>query len=218
MSSTITIGANTYTLIALPTNVGPRQMSITMQDAIAMVGSPYVPGNFQTQRWPGADAWGAEITLPRMFRSQAGVWRGFLAELRGVLNVFQIGDPLGATPQGAATGAPVCDTVFGGGVNQATSTVLYTRGWTASVSNQLMADDYIQIGYRLYKVCENCNSDSAGRIQIPIWPSLRESPADGGVLTLNNTVGLFRLTNNQRASHADETRLTDMSFKCIEVR
>jgi hypothetical protein len=361
---TITIGSNSYGLVALPTTPAPKQLSISMQDAVAVVSSPYVPGQFQTQRWPGADAWSAEISLPSMTRSQAAAWRGFLAELRGMLNVFQIGDALCTAPQGVATcpnsvpnplynpafelgntgwqlgtgwaiapgmsyqgswsaacagatgattklfsnsqiacsagqmvtaqcmintaqavggscgvcinwygpGAVYLSTVTAPGIaagsggwnlsslaasapatttfyvvsaqvyNQTAGTtyvdnfftalapyvigtsslamggLLYTAGWTPSTAGQLLPGDYIQLGYRLYQVCEQVNSDVNGWATISVWPSLREAPAAGTALLLNNTQGLFRLASPDRAVHLDDRQLAQISFKCIEVR
>jgi hypothetical protein len=229
MSSTITLGSNTYTLVSLPTSPGLAQLDVTMSDAVAVVSSPFVPGQTQTQVWPGADAWSMTITLPKMARALAARWRGFMAELRGMSNVFQIGDPYCTSPlgsgnapvnlgngSGGSSTGPVC--VTSGTNNLAMSTLLYTGGWIPSINGQLLAGDYIQIGYRLYQVCEAVNSDSSGNATISIWPSLRETPANGAALILNNTKGVFRLARNQRTWHNDMTGLMSVSFQIVEVR
>ena len=216
MSSSITIGSNTYTLISLPSSPGLSSIDVTFEDSVALVSSPFVPSQIQTQAWPGADAWSVTFTLPKMIRAMAAPWRGVLAELRGMQNVFQIGDPFCTAPLGVATGTPVCNTT--GANNLAMATSLVTSGWTHSVTGILLAGDYIQLGYRLYQVCENVNSDSSGNVTIPIWPSLRESPAYGSSLVLNNTKGLFRLAQNQRSWHGEYGGLLQISFKCSEVR
>jgi len=216
MSSSITLGTNTYTLVPFPSYPGLSQVELTMTDAVAVVSSPFVPAQTQTQSWPGADAWSLTATPPKMNRATAAPWRAFLAELRGMQNVFQIGDPFAAIPQGQALGAPVCNTT---GTNNLTSaTSLVTKGWTANVFGQLLAGDYVQVGYRLYEVCENVNSDASGNATISIYPSLRECPPNNTALVLTNTVGLFRLAQNTRSWHADFTGLVQISLHAIEVR
>jgi hypothetical protein len=217
MSSVITLpSGNEYTLIPLPACPGVSDLSVTFDDTVANVASPYVPSMNQSQSWPGGDNWSLSFTLPKMNRWTAAPWRGFMAELRGIANVFQIGDPFGATPLGVADGAPVCAT--SGAYNLTSSTLLTTSGWTSSVFGQLLAGDYLQIGYRLHQVCENVNSDSSGNATISIYPSLRESPPNATVINLVNCVGLFKLAKNQRTWHGDFTRLTQISLSAVEVR
>jgi len=216
MSSVITIGSSTYTLITLPPYPGMADISVTMEDAVANVGSPFVPSRNQTFAWPGADGWSLSFTLPKMNRWVASPWRGFMAELRGIGNVFQIGDPFCATPLGAAEGAPICNTT---GTNNLTSaTSLVTSGWTPNVFGQLLAGDYLQIGYKLHVVCEAVNSDAGGNATIAIWPSLRESPPNLTAINLIDTVGLFRLKDNARSWHGDFTGLLQLSVSATEVR
>lgn len=212
--TTITIGTNTYNLIPFPPSYpGISEVEMAMSDTVATVVSPYVPSQIQTQSWPGADAWGMTLTTPKMSQQQAGPWRGFLAELRGVQNIFQFGDPFSTAPRGVATGTPVV-----AGTNLVSATVLNSIGWTASVTGILLAGDYIQLGYHLHQVCEDTNSNGSGVAAIPIWPSLREVPTGGSALILNNTVGVWRLAQNQRSWHSDFTRLVTLSLKCTEVR
>ncbi len=211
--TTITLGSNTYNLVTLPTSSAPAQMELGMTDSVAVVQSPYVPSQMQTQQWPGADAWDATITLPPLTAAQAADWEGFLAELRGPLNVFQIGDPRRTHPLGVATGTPTV--AAGATLNGLT---LPTTGWTVSVTGILLRGDMIQVGYRLYRVCETVNSDSSGNATLAVWPSLREVPAASAAVTLTNPVGAFRLAAGRRASQFSPYRLTTMSFKATEVR
>jgi hypothetical protein len=216
MSSNISIGSNTYTLITIPSTPGVSSYDLTMNDTVAVVSSPYVPSQTQTITWPGADGWALTFTLPKMNRWTAAPWFGFLAELRGMQNVFQFGDPLYTIPYGQADGSPVCSNTYSN--NSVTSTTLGTSGWTPNVFGQLLPGDYIQVDKRLYQVCEQTNSDSSGYANIVIWPSLRDSPNNGNGIVLSNTTGVFRLAQNQRTRHADYTRLTQISIKAVEVR
>jgi hypothetical protein len=213
MSSSITVGANTYNLVTVPSYPGISQIDFTMEDTVTLLSSPFNPAVVQTQSWPGADMWVMSFTLPKMTRLTAAPWRGFMAELRGQQNVFQFGDPYCLTPVGAALGAPVT-----AGTNSVMATQLVTAGWSPSTYGQLLSGDYLQIGYRLYQVCENVNSASDGSATIQIWPSLRDTITTSTPLRLISTQGLFRLAQNQRSWHADYTGLMQISFKCVEVR
>lgn len=212
---TITIDGNSYNLVSMPATPGPADIEIAMNDAVAVVTSPFTRQE-QTQTYPGGDFWDANITLPPMARSQAWPWEGFLAELRGRLNVFQCGDPRAATPAGSGAGAPV---VSSSGLDNLPMTwALATRGWTPSQAGVLLAGDHFQIGYRLHRVCENVNSDVYGTATLMIWPSLREMPEDGTPLILNAPQGLFRLSSNRRAAHASKQRLTSISLSFVEAK
>jgi hypothetical protein len=94
---------------------------------------------------------------------------------------------------------------------------LVTRGWQPNVYGQLNPGDYIQVGLRLHQVTAQVNSDSSGNATISIWPSLRETPADGTALGFVNPVGVFRLSSNKRQWHASPATLTEIGFSCNEV-
>jgi hypothetical protein len=286
--STITLGTNTYTAISVPAAPGFSEIAVTMADAIAVVSSPFVPSQSQTQIWPGADAWSMQVTLPKMTRSLSAQWQAFLAGLRGQANVLQLGDPLGFNPQGKASGAPIVSScvgslalaaggsgytsapavsfsggggagaaataiVSGGAVtgltltnpgsaytsapavtltggagagaavtaqlsNAVSATLLNTRGWTPGVYGLLLPGDYLQIGYRLYMAASQVNADTNGNAQISVWPSLRETPADGATVSLVNCQGVFRLAANKRTWHTSNDQLAQISFGLTEVR
>ena len=217
MPSTITLPSGTYTLITMPSSSGAAAIDFDMVDTVAVVPGVFVPSQVQTQDWPGADSWEATITLPPTNFKSAPAWKAFLAECRGMQNVFQLADPEALAPTGSAPGTPLVDGTVDTN-NAVASTVLYTRGWTASQANILLPNDHLQIGYRLYMVCEAASSDSSGKSQIQIWPSLRDQPADGTGITLDNPMGLFRLASNRRGWKSSPQQLTAMSFKVAEVR
>jgi hypothetical protein len=211
--TSITLGTNTYGLVLLPTCVAPSDIAIGMSDAVAVISSPYAPAQVQTQAWPGADAWDLQITLPPLSNANAADWEGFLAELRGALNVFQAGDPRRTKPLGVARGVPVA-----AAGNTALSTSLLTTGWTPNIQRLLMRGDMLQVGYRLHRVCETVVSDGSGNCTIPVWPVLREVPAGSAPIILKNPIGVFRLAQNRRESNASRQRLTAISFRAAEVR
>lgn len=215
-ATTITLGSNIYTLISMPEFPGFTDVTFDMLDSVSAVESPYVPSQMQTQRFAGADRWSVQLTLPKMTRSVAAPWIAFLAALQGAANVFRVGDPLGATPNGTPKGAPVVDGTVGG--NATSSSVLYTRGWTPNLFRLLKPGDYIQVVDRLYMAAQQVNSDANGKAAISVWPSLRETPADATELQLANTQAVFRLASNKRTWHTTVDRLIQISFQAVEAR
>lgn len=208
-----TIGTyNSAAIIALPANPAPKSVELGMNDTNAMSRSPFT-GSTQVQAWPGADWWDATIALPQMHAADAAIWSAFLAECRGILNVFYLSDPSYTGPKGTVKGTPVVN-----GVNNAMATTLNTKGWAASSFRLLLPGDYIQVGNRLHRVLNQMNSDANGHATIAIWPSLREATTDGEAINLNKPAGLFRLTDNRRSVMTDETRLSGISLKAIEAR
>ncbi len=217
MTSTITINGNSVSLVALPTTPGFRDIQFEVNDTVAVVRSPFT-GQTQTQSWSGADWWSATATLPPLTSAQSAQWTAFLMELRGMQNGLLLGDPLCSTPQGTPSGAPVANTAGATGNNAVATTTLYSRGWTPNRFRLLLPGDALQVGYRLHRVLEQVNSDANGDAAISIWPSLREVPADGQQIILNNPQGLFRLAANKRTWQTSAAFQTTMSIQFTEYR
>lgn len=213
---TITINGNTYNLCTLPTRPGAAAIEIAMNDVVAVVTSPFTRQE-QTQQWPGGDWWDATVTLPPMTREWAAPWRGFLAELRGRANVFQLSDPSAWAVQNRVVGTPVVNSSVDT-YNLPMTWTLVTRGWTPSAQRLLLPGQQFQIGYRLYMACEVVNADSSGNATITTWPSLRETPVDGTAIVLKAPQGLFRLQSNRRAVQWSPRQLTTVSLPCVEAR
>ena len=214
--SLITLNGNSVTLVALPAAPALRAVQFDLMDAVSIVASPFT-GQTQSQSWPGADMWSAQLTLPPMPQATAKLWIAFLMQMRGIANAMQIGDPMGTAPSGSALGAPAADGTIAGG-NAPGSTSLNTKGWPVSTNGLLLPGDYLQIGYRLHRVLDQVNSDVNGKAVLNVWPSLRETPPDGELLVLNNPVGLFRLGSNKRTWNSDYTKITRISFPILEYR
>ena len=108
--STITLNGNPVSLVAVPAKPGLRSFEPTINDAIAVVDSPFT-GQQQTQAWAGADRLAAMMVLPPLSPAQADDWIAFLMECRGMQNAFLIGDPMKTAPRGSVAGnsAPVVD-------------------------------------------------------------------------------------------------------------
>lgn len=214
--TTITINGQSYGLCTLPARPGAASIEIAMNDATAVVTSPYTRQT-QTQAFPGGDWWDATVTLPAMTSECAAAWRGFLGELRGRLNVFQLSDPSAWPARGIAFGAPVVDSSNPAN-NLPMTWSLTTRGWTEGAQRLLLPGQQFQIGYRLHMVCEVVNADGSGDATLTIWPSLRETPADGTQIVLRQPAGLFRLANDRRAVQWSPGHLTTLDLKCVEAK
>ena len=205
--SVITVGGKSVNLVAMPATPGMRTVEFEMNDAVATVVSTFT-GQVQAQQWPGADMLRGTMTLPVLLQADADAWIAFLMELRGMANAFQIGDPLKAIPRGTRAGTPTVN-----GAHAAASESLAMSGFTGT--GALLPGDWIQVGFRHYRVLEQQDSDTAS---VGIWPSLREALVGGEAVITSNTKGLYRLGVNKRTWSADVTRLTQISFQIQEYR
>lgn len=183
---------NGLNIVGLPCDLdagvrAPSSIEWDMQEMVAS-GPPSLTGQVQTYDWMNS-WWEAQVSFTPMTRLSHDYWTAFLADCRGTSNAFMIGDPKARSPKGSPSGVPV---VAGAGQ---TGYSLVTRGWTPGKSRLLLVGDFIQIGYRLYKVRDQVNSDASGDATLSIWPNLRDLPADGTVIQCSNCKGLFRLKN-----------------------
>lgn len=217
MTSTITIGSNSITVVSLPASPGLGSVEFSSTDAVAIVTSPFT-GQTQAQQWLGADSLSGTCTLPSLTQDQADNWISFLMECRGMANAFMLGDPLKTTPRGAVSGLPVVDVAGAASPMTPGGQSLYVRGLTPSRARVLLPGDCLQVGYRLHRNLDVVSTDATGRAVISVWPSLRDAPTDAEAVIVNNPRGLFRLAANKRTWSADFTRLTKLSFQIQEYR
>lgn len=190
---------NGWNIVSLPSDTidgvrGPSSIEWEEHEAVAANESPFT-GQVQVYDW-GASWWQGTVSFPQMARLSHDAWSAFLSEVRGGLNVFQLGDPRAAQPKGTAAGVPLVNGASQSGYS------LATKGWTASSFGLLLPGDYIQIGYRMYKVVDQVNSDASGDATLSIWPPLREAPADGAAIQCANCKGLFRLVPGTVTKHS----------------
>lgn len=152
-------------------------------------------------------------TIP-LERAEASVWWGFFRALRSGLGTFLLGDPHNSSPNGSGGGAPL---VNGG---SQTGTSLIVDGAPISATGWLLAGDWFQLGSgadsRLYTVVEDVDTDSGGNATIEFRPELRSSPADNDVVTITDTVGVFRLTEHP-SWQVDNDHLYVIKFSAMEV-
>lgn len=198
--------------LALPTVTGVSKVVLRKTSIVAIARSPYT-GVEQVHKHAG-QIWGAEISLPPMRRQDAEVWNAFLFKLDGMYGTFLLGDPLGATPRGVATGAPLVD-----GAGQ-TGNLLNTKGWTINITGIMKEGDYIQLGTgatsRLYKVLEDANSNGSGLSTLTIWPNLRSPSVDSATIVVNSAKGVFRLSENITSFEMD-TLFYGINFSAVEM-
>jgi hypothetical protein len=186
------------TVVDVPAKPNLSAVEFHAKDSVALDVSPFT-GQTQTQQWLGADMLSGTMTLPPLTQLQADAWLSFLMQLRGMANAFQIGDPMQPNIRGSASspfGALVDNSVTGG--NAAGSQTLGTQGWTANASGVLLQGDWLQVGYRLYRVLDDVNADGSGKALIHIWPSLREQPtSDGSSSAWLNATGSLGYTQSR---------------------
>jgi len=198
--------------LSLPTQSAIAKIRLTANDIVGISQSPFTAAQ-QVYKYPG-QFWEADVTLPPMKRADAEYWVAFLLKLNGPFGTFLLGDPLGATARGVATGAPKVS------VGGQTGNELVTYGWTTSQTGILRAGDYIQLGSgataQLYKILDDVNSDGSGNATLTIWPSLRSSPADEAPITVSSPKGNFRLTS-PAAWDIDEASIYGMTFGAREA-
>lgn len=183
---------NGINIIGLPCDTMP---GVTAPSAIewnpqSKVGETDASFGYQSQIFDWMQSsWFGQVSFPPMNRWSADAWATFILECRGGVNAFMLGDPKEALPKGSPQGVPV---VSGAGQ---TGYSLVTRGWRASQLRLLLYGDQLQIGYRLYRVLGQVNSDASGNATIPIFPNLRDQPADATSIVVTNCKGLFRLVS-----------------------
>ena len=208
---------NGLSIIQMPSGIASiTSVEWAPMEMVASVTSP-TTGQQVTYDWQQS-YWQGTLSFPPMIRAYADQWASFLLELRGGVNAFLFGDPKAATPKGTPQGTPVVNGAgqgsYGTGVSIYT---VSTRGWKASTSNLLQTGDYIQIGYRLYRVLDAVSSDANGQATVNIWPNLRDAPADGTAIITSNCAGLFRLASPTGQSYSSTIAHLD-GINAIKIR
>lgn len=199
--------------ISSPTVGGIRSVKFTMVDVVGENESPYTLSQ-ETYEHPGK-RWEIDVSLAPMGRAVAEEWVAFLATLRGRRGTFLLGDPVGATPRGAATGTPLVK-----GASQTGGTLL-TDGWTPNVSGILLPGDWFQLGSgsssQLHKVLQKADSDVSGNATLEVWPGPRIAPADNAALTISGAKGVWKLKANERSYDIDVARVFGLSFSAKQA-
>ena len=204
--------AITYPL-TLPSHTGIQNITLRAVNTVGMSMSPFT---YQQQAVAHAgQRWEVDVTLPAMNRADAEQWVAFLVSLRGRFGTFTLGDPVGASPRGSAGGTPLVN-----GASQIGGT-LNIDGCTASQTGWLKAGDYIQLGTAgsatLHKVLADADSNGSGQVALDIWPYIRTAPSDNATVVVTNTIGRFRLANNEQNWSIREAALYGITFGGVEA-
>jgi len=236
----------TYPL-TMPTNViGISEIELRAENVVGVTQSPFT---FRQQvfRYPG-QRWTAAISIAPVNREFGEPWVAFLLALNGPAGTFLLGDPLGACPRGAAknfgtavTGSLLLETgdtllledggtllneqgavqnLIVDGAGQ-TGQSINLRGAPTSVTDYLLAGDYVQFGAgataTLHKVLLNASTNSDGKITVVLWPSPRSAPIDGALVPLFDTRGRFRLAGNQQSWTIANNLRYGVNFEAVEA-
>jgi hypothetical protein len=198
--------------ISLPSN-DIAKIKLVANNIVGISQSPFTAAQ-QVYKYSG-QYWEADISLPPMKREVAEYWISFLLKLNGSYGTFLLGDPIGATARGVATGTPLVNGGSQGG------NTLVTDGWTSGVTGILKAGDYIQLGSgstaKLHKVLDDVNSDGSGNATLTIFPDLRISPADNAAIVVSSPKGVFRLTSGQTMWDINEASIYGITFGAREA-
>lgn len=192
--------AITYPL-TLPTSIGIANITLYANNAVAISQSPFT---FQQQIIQHAgQRWTASVSIPPVRRDLAEPWNAFLLALNGPVGTFLLGDPNAKTPRGTASTATLTGTAG-------------SSSPTITMTGTLLAGDYIQLGSNGTSTLHKVLVDRSGSGNLEIWPKLRSS-VTGATVTLNNTVGRFRLSNTQQSFSIDSASIYGISFDCVEA-
>tara|TARA_Y100001973_G_C5201836_1_gene338397 strand:+ start:94 stop:714 length:621 start_codon:yes stop_codon:yes gene_type:complete len=199
--------------LTLPSHTGIQNITLRAVNTVGMSMSPFT---YQQQVVAHAgQRWEVDVTLPAMNRADAEQWVAFLVSLRGRFGTFTLGDPVGASPRGSAGGTPLVN-----GASQ-TGGTLNIDGCTASQTGWLKAGDYIQLGSAgsatLHKVLADADSNGSGEVALDIWPYIRTAPSDNATVVVTNTIGRFRLADNEQNWSIRETALYGITFGGVEA-
>ena len=203
--------------LSTPTNIGIANIIFSADNATAISQSPFTFAQ-QVVKHQG-ERWRASVSLPPMKRVDAENWIAFLLSLRGQYGTFLLGDPNCTAPQGSAKTTAGTPVVMGG---SQTGQDLIIDGLPTSVTGYLLAGDYIQLGTSptpsLYKVLTQVDTNGSGQATLTLWPSVITAPVDNATVTLTNTKGLFRLSNNTSSWEINNISSYGITFDCVGVR
>jgi len=193
-----------------PTDICMTEVTLTEANAVGAVVSPY---SFKREVQDfGGEQWRMTIEFLPVTRAEAAALEAFISKLRGGLNNFRMGDPYRSLPLGNNLGVP---TVAAGAT--AGAETIATQGWTVSQTDQLKANDLIQIETHLYKVLDDVDSDGGGLATITVWPRLRKAYTAATAITVENPRGVFVPVGNAPTFERNRVGRFWTRLECMEV-
>lgn len=197
-------------LVSLPTYFPVKEQTFRLEGHVSVYESPLSRASQQVVR--GGSRWHSDVILAPMRMEDAAPLLAFLSHVQAGGHTFILGDVESVTPRGLATGTPVMDG------DAQTGSVIFTKGWGASLNGILKAGDFIQIGSELKRVVSDCDSDASGNALMNITPPLRETYPDGESILTTNTGAVMRLVDNDQASYTSAADgVVQVRFQAVEV-
>ncbi|QCJ70441.1 hypothetical protein [Providencia heimbachae] len=176
-------------VLAWPENIAPSTMNWLLVSNSQTFTSVFT-GSVQTVRFPGS-RWRCVLTFNNLAENISRELEVLMAQLDGESGRVKISNWIRSGLSGK--GAPVVSMA-----NQ-TGSVLQTKGWLAN-SIVLRKGDYITVSNELKMVTNNIISDKEGNAQIPISPTLRNSPSINEKIETIKPYGIFKLTTNDQGN------------------
>lgn len=198
---------NGWPVVAMPSYPVARTVDFTANDVVSASLSAFT-GQMQTQNWQAS--WlEASVQMPPMRDTLARGWIAWLLATQGVNGVFMFGDPYSGLKPSGTNNPP--GSIYVAASNQTGYSLQINGGVGPGV---LLPGDYIQIGFRLYRVTSRYDGGSA---VVSIWPQIRESPPVSTAINTVNTQGLFRLKASTRKWTITDQRMHGLQFEIREA-
>lgn len=156
----------------------------------------------------GRGFWAASVGLRPLYAHEVGKWRGFLAALRGQVNVFD----LPAVEAAQISGVVV--RVNGAGQG---GYALQTTGWGAGAGKRLETGQFIAVGSQLLQLTEPVVANAAGSALVRFVPALRTRPADGTLIEVAWPKARMALSDSRIGWNVEPGPLYSAGFSCEEA-
>jgi hypothetical protein len=204
-----------------PADVCITEVSLTEGNAVGNATSPYTFAR-EVQDW-GGEQWRMVLNFLPMSRGDAAQLEAFISRLRGGVNSFRQGDPYRSLPRGN-------DFKHGVSPNRsvktavAQATTIEVQGFLPNTSDQLLANDLIEIEGYLYKVLVDADSgaggtgsDGSGSMTLEVWPRLRKAHAADTEVITRNPRGTFTLADSNPTFNRTRFERFENQIQCVEV-
>ena len=200
--------------LTMPTSPNFVRSEWTIQRTVAQSISPFTYA--QTQHEYEGAIWTATVTLPPMFREQAGEWQSFFMQLHGTKGTFLMGDPDAGSVRGT-----ISNTIAVNGAHSVGAYDIVVDGADTSESQLFKKGDYVQFNSgapsQLHMIIADVSSDGSGNATLTVEPTLKVALSNDATITYTNPKGVFRMTSNELGWSADRISTYGISFSCIQA-
>lgn len=142
------------------------------------------------------EMWRGELSIALQREADGRELAAWITSLKGGRGTFKLGDPATAAPLGSAVDEPGEPIVDGAGQ---TGSQLAISGLPVNAVGYLLAGDMVQLGTfaagnaHLHMVLTDISTSGTDKATLDLFPTLRESPANGSEVVLVNPQGVFAL-------------------------